>query len=136
MQVNRPRRPARSLQDFRILFTGRAKRGRNPDDRKWWPCIECSGGGRARNASRRVGLTVNGFTFAKKDDRCKACQGTGNGTKEAIKAIYDEEVNKYKVATDKFNRAIAARREALKKLTKEERLALAWLGIFRCPTNL
>ncbi len=128
-QIERPRRPARSLGDFRILFTGRAKRGRHPDDPNWWPCIECSGSGRVRDALRSVGLTVNGFTFAKKDDKCKGCQGTGNGTKEAIKAIYDKEVEKYRVAAIKYARAIAAKAKALKKLTKEEKQAIEWLGV-------
>lgn len=130
MQIDRPRRPARSLDDFRILFTGRAvhKHGaKRVDSPNFWPCIECSGGGRVRDPADRD--PVEGYKLAPWH-KCSLCKGTGKGTKEAIKAIYDKAVADYRAARDKFDRLTKARRQALKKLTKEEKQAIAWLGVW------
>lgn len=122
MQVQRPRRPARGIQDFRILFTGYAptRNGSRDyvDDPNFWPCVKCSGGGRVRDPALRTRVK-----------RCKACEGTGQSTQEVFKAFYVEEVRKYQEAKDKYDRACATRTKALAKLTHEERLALAWLGV-------
>lgn len=121
MQVERPRRPARSLQDFRILYTGDAnRRGHNPDDSTFWPCIECSGGGRIRDPADREAAPWH---------HCPSCKGSGIGTKEAIKAIYDEAVAKYKAAIQEYRRNYALWRSVLRKTTREEKDALEAFGI-------
>lgn len=60
---------------------------------------------------------------------CQACQSTGDRTKEAIKAIYDKEIRKWKEALEVYRRNYALWRSALRKLTKEEKDALEAFGV-------
>lgn len=131
MRVRRPTRPARSLQDFRILFTGHA-RIRNGsrsyvDSPKFWPCIKCHCGGRVLLAANRVELSVNGQRLPK--ETCEACGGSGEGTKETVKAFYDKEVREYRVALADYREGYKHWREALAKLTRKEKQAIQRFGL-------
>lgn len=126
----RPLRPARSLDDFRVLFTYNARMRDGSRDyvdaRNWWPCIICASGGRVRDPADRD--PVEGYKLAPWY-KCEACQGKGQTCKETFKAFYDEEVRKYKVALADYREGYKHWRKALSKLNRQERQALQSFGI-------
>lgn len=128
----RPLRPARSLDDFRILFTGNARLRHGSrdyiDSPDFWPCIECQCGGRVLVPTDGVELTlsINGQKLPK--EKCKTCGGKGEGTKEAVKALYDEEIRKYRAALTDYQETTKVWRKAIAKLSREERRAIQRFG--------
>lgn len=90
-------------------------------DPTFWPCIPCSGRGWYHDPTDRC--PVEGYKLAP-TYKCQACAGTGRGTKEAVKAIYDEIVAKFRAELAGWQITQALRKTGLSKLTQDEKKAL------------
>ena len=105
-----PRRPYKNFGLF-CLFHG-------SDIGRPYPCLDCGGEG--------------AIAYPKYDDYtivCPTCEGTGQGTKEACRAAYIDTIEAYRQEKARYERYVYNRRQALKKLTKEEIEALKELGV-------
>ena len=60
---------------------------------------------------------------------CKACKGTGQGTKEACRQAYREAIQAYKHEKAEYDKLAHHCKEARKKLSKEEIKAIQELGL-------
>jgi hypothetical protein len=89
-----------------------------------YPCCVCGGCG-------RVWITweVKGEWNKGTEEKCKACEGSGKGTKKACQEEYRQVINRWKEEAGMYDRLKEAKKEALKKLTKEEVKALQELGV-------
>ena len=106
----RPRRPYRNFGLF--CWANGASRIRP------YPCLACKGRG-LRNHPKYEDYEIV----------CTACGGTGKGTKEACCAAYLEAIETYKQDKAEYERLCYHRKEALKRLSKEEVKALQELGV-------
>jgi len=98
--MEKPVRPYKNISEFRYQLHWCGA----PEDLQW-PCLKCRGRG------------------------CPDCEGTGNGTREAVLAEYRKAIALYEIEKQRWNELEAARRSALKKLTTKEIEALRELGI-------
>jgi DnaJ-class molecular chaperone len=124
----RPKRPYRNFHEFldNIKFAGWSvaerilivKRGIN------YPCERCGGEG----AFYAISRGSNGWNQGK-CTACPDCEGTGKGTKKACQASYRQSIDRWKKEADEYDALVAAKKEALKKLTKEEVKVLQELGV-------
>ena len=120
-ETRRPERRYRSLRDFLVKQWGWSLREAKLNDPTFWPCIPCSGRGWYYDPADRD--VVEGYKLAPRY-HCKACAGTGRGTKEAVKAIYDEIVAKFRADLAAWKEAKEHRKSGLSKLTQEEKSSL------------
>ena len=107
-----PRRPYKNFGIF-CLWHG-CDRGRP------YPCLACRGQGEIRQPDYGERYRI---------ERCAACNGTGEGTKEACRAAYIDAIEAYKQEKAEYQKLCYYRKEALKRLSKEEVKALRELGV-------
>jgi len=117
----RPERRYRSLAEFRVKNWQWSVRESRLLDPTFWPCVLCSGRGWYHNPDDRD--PIEGYKLAPAH-KCQACAGTGRGTKEAVKAIYDEIVAKFRADLTAWKEAEGHRKSGLSKLTQEEKNSL------------
>jgi hypothetical protein len=92
-----------------------------------YPCLACRGQGRI-DAPADPPCPVEGRKYVRRID-CPACRGSGNSTKEACRQAYRKIVEAYRHTKDGYDRLVHLRREAIKKLTKDEIRAIGELGL-------
>lgn len=111
-----------TLEDFRKSecgVFGRAWEARK--DRGFWPCLKCRGEGGYHKPEDRD--CYEGYKMAPWY-KCAACEGTGEGPKAKIVALYKEYMAKYRAELAAWKAKDRLRKAALKKLTTKEREAL------------
>ena len=95
-----PVRPYRSLQHYIERHAHLSGIG--------WPCRYCAGRG-------QIFCTLDQIYI-----QCSACGGTGQGTKKAWKEAYRKIIEKYQTEINQYKELVRLKKEARKKLTKEE----------------
>ena len=122
MYAPRPRRPYRSLEDFRRSIFGAhlCQHAKVPDH---WPCVGgCLGRGWVyREEDRDI---IEGYKLAPRYP-CSCCNGTGRNSREVVRAAYKVEIEGWRKRAESWDRQEALRKNAIAKLTKEEKQALA-----------
>lgn len=113
--LQKPPRVYPTLNSFRLRCVF------NPRPSINWPCLRCGARGYYYKPEDRC--PVEGFKDAPRY-RCEACNGTGEGSKEAVRAAYQKWLADYKVKLAEWRRVDKIRRGALKKLTREEKKVL------------
>jgi hypothetical protein len=115
----KPRRPYKNFGLFCLAHGGSLG---NP-----YPCLACRGQGTVYDPEGSP-CPVEGSKY-RRTIRCAACEGSGKGTKEACRQAYREALEIFRREKAVYNEFARLRRQALKKLTKEETFALRELGL-------
>ena len=121
MQDSKPERRFRGLDGFREYVIGwrsGSKRffEQNPDK---FPCLECRGDGLVDDNKYSCG------PYDRPDQLpCPTCRGTRCCEKQIFKAAYQKGVQEYRDNLAAWKEQESLRKSGLKKLTKEEKLAL------------
>jgi hypothetical protein len=113
----RPKRPYRNFEEF---FKNRTSYLRKPSNGKC-PCQHCGG-------AKQVFIDPPNGGFRRRINCC-VCKGTGGGTKEAWRQAYRRVIDQWREIAEEYDRNKRVKREALKKLTKEEIEVLRSLGV-------
>lgn len=87
----------------------------------FWPCTYCDGRGWYYDPADRD--VIEGYKLAPRH-KCGNCQGTGKGTKEAVKDLYDGIVADFRAKFAAWKEAEGRRKTGLRKLTQDEKKAL------------
>lgn len=117
----RPKRPFKSLAEFRTKFSVFV-RTRILDDPSKWPCTICLGRGWDYDPNDEPDV-IEGNKLRNRI-KCSACNGIGAGPKAPFQAIYARIIKDWKEKVEKFDREEALRKSGLAKLTSDERKAL------------
>ena len=115
-------RPRRSYRNFGLFCLAHGSSFGNP-----YPCLACRGHGTVYDPTDPP-CPVEGSKY-RRTLRCAACGGSGKGTKEGRRQAYRKVVEEYRQEKAEYDRLAWLRREAVKKLTKDEIGALQELGI-------
>lgn len=118
----RPERRHRSLASFTLsLISPYVSAGAVVAAHGAFPCLAC--GGKGWNYKEEDCDVIEGYKLAPRH-KCGACGGNGVGTKEAVKALYDAAVAKFRDALAAWKESQKHRKSGLAKLTKAEKEAL------------
>ncbi len=115
-------RPRRSYRNFGVFCRAHGSSPGNP-----YPCLICRGQGTFYDPNDPPCPVEE--SKCRRIIPCAACGKSGKGTKEACRQAYREVVEAYRQENAEYNRLARLRREALKKLTKNEIGALRELGL-------
>ena len=120
--VFRRTRPRRSYNNFGLFCLAHGSSFGNP-----YRCLACRGHGTVYDPTDPP-CPVEGSKY-RRALRCAACGGSGKGTKEGRRQAYRKVVEEYRQEKAEYDRLAWLRREAVKKLTKDEIGALQEQGI-------
>jgi hypothetical protein len=115
-------RPRRSYKNFGLFCLAHGSSFGNP-----YPCLTCRGQGTVCDPADPP-CPVEGNKY-RRTIRCTACGGNGKGAKEVCRQAYRAVLKACRQEQDEYDRLARLRREALKRLTKDEIRALRELGI-------
>lgn len=125
--MRKPNRPYRTFAHF-IDVIAWAELGswtsRRPGK---WPCLTCHGHGWTYDPCDPP-CPVEGNQYRLRL-KCPSCKGSGEGPKEACRQAYQAILDDYQRKLRAYRQLLALKKQALQKLTKEERTAIATLGI-------
>lgn len=123
----KPKRPFKSLADFRIRQFYHARHNwldANPDK---WPCLGCHGWGQIYDPNDPPD-PIEGSKYRRLLP-CPDCGGKGYGPKSKVVQAYRKVIAKYEAEKGEYERLSEAREAALKRLTKPQIQALKELGV-------
>jgi DnaJ-class molecular chaperone len=115
-------KPHRPYKNFGLFCLAHGSSLGNP-----YPCLVCGGQGTVYDPTDPP-CPVEGSKY-RQPIRCAACGGSGKGTKEACRQAYQKTVDVYRREKAVYDEFARLRRQALKKLTKEEIFVLRELGL-------
>ena len=115
-------KPRRPYKNFGLFCLAHGSSLGNP-----YPCLACRGQGTVYDLADPP-CPIEGNKY-RRTIRCAACGGSGKGTKEACRQAYREALEIFRREKAVYNEFARLRRQALKKLTKEETFALRELGL-------
>ena len=114
--------PRRSYKNFGLFCFAHGS-----DIGNRYPCLACRGQGRIDDPADPP-CPVEGYKHVRRIN-CPACRASGKGTKEACRQAYWKSVEAYRQEKDEYDHLVRLRREAIKRLTKEQSDALRELGL-------
>ena len=115
-------KPHRRYKNFGLFCLAHGSSFGNP-----YPCLACRGQGTVCDP-KDPPCPVEGSRY-RRTIRCAACGGSAKGMKQACRQVYRETLETYRREKTVYNEFARLRRQALKKLTKEETFALRELGL-------
>ena len=120
--VFRRTRPRRSYKNFGLFCLAHGSSFGNPH-----PCLACRGQGTIYDP-KDPPCPVEGNKY-QRTIPCAACGGSGKGTKGACRQAHQAILEAYRQEKAEYDRLAGLRRQALKKITKDQIAALRELGI-------